>query len=72
MQTPSRLESKQEFTSAFEYAADPKNELETPRGEHGDVAAAVLTFTLLTGISSLWPALRAAKLEPIVAIQRTA
>ncbi|MDF1561842.1 MAG: FtsX-like permease family protein [Deltaproteobacteria bacterium] len=34
------------------------------------VAGAVLVFTLVTGLAALWPALRAAKLRPITAIQR--
>jgi putative ABC transport system permease protein len=34
------------------------------------IVAVVLAFTLVTGLAALWPALRAARLEPVVAMQR--
>ncbi len=36
----------------------------------GQIVAAILAFTLVTGLAALWPAMRAAKLRPITAIQR--
>jgi putative ABC transport system permease protein len=37
----------------------------------GAVAAAVLALTLLTGLAAVWPALRAARLRPVTAMQHT-
>lgn len=40
---------------------------------HGAALVAVVAaFTILTGLAALWPALRAARLDPIVAMQRVA
>ncbi len=36
--------------------------------EPGQVATAILLFTTLTGLSALWPALRASRLQPVTAI----
>jgi len=36
----------------------------------GQLGGAVLAFTLVTAVAALWPALRAARLRPITAIQR--
>jgi putative ABC transport system permease protein len=37
--------------------------------EAGQLAQAVLTFTLLTGLAALLPSIRAARMQPVTAIQ---